>query len=56
MHNCALCNQPLHPCSEWKGTDGYFYCSEFCADSGEPNAAPVLSKDNNVASIAGAPR
>jgi len=34
MHNCAVCNNPLGPWTEWKGDDGRFYCSEFCADAG----------------------
>lgn len=35
MHNCAFCRNPLKPLSEWKASDGQFYCSEFCADAGE---------------------
>ncbi len=35
MHNCAFCKNPLKPLTEWKGNDGKFYCSEFCADAGE---------------------
>ena len=35
MHNCAFCRNPLRPLAEWKGNDGLFYCSEFCADAGE---------------------
>ena len=35
MHNCAFCKNPLRPLTEWKGNDGRFYCSEFCADAGE---------------------
>jgi hypothetical protein len=42
MHKCALCDQPLRPCAEWKGIDGRFYCSEFCADAGEPSEAPPV--------------
>jgi hypothetical protein len=46
MHNCAFCRNPLKPLAEWKGTDGRFYCSEFCADAGEtfePVAASQLA-------------
>jgi len=42
MHHCAFCKNPLRPLTEWKGNDGRFYCSEFCADAGEldvPNQA-----------------
>jgi hypothetical protein len=35
MHNCAFCGNPLMPLSEWKASDGQFFCSEFCADAGE---------------------
>ena len=35
MHDCAFCSSPLHPLSEWRGGDGRFYCSEFCADAGD---------------------
>jgi hypothetical protein len=45
MHNCAFCRNPLRPLAQWKGNDGHFYCSEFCADAGEtisPVAAPRL--------------
>jgi hypothetical protein len=35
MHNCAFCKNPLRPRTEWKGSDGRFYCSEFCADAGD---------------------
>jgi hypothetical protein len=33
MHDCAFCKNPLRPLAEWKGNDGRFYCSEFCADA-----------------------
>ena len=45
MHHCAFCRNPLKPLAEWKGNDGRFYCSEFCADAGEtvdPVAASQL--------------
>ena len=32
MHDCAFCKNPIKPLSDWKGSDGRFYCSEFCAD------------------------
>src|SRR6185369_6971350 len=35
MHHCAFCNNPLRRLTEWKGIDGRFYCSEFCADAGD---------------------
>jgi len=35
MHHCAFCKNPLRPLTEWKGNDGQFYCSEFCADAGD---------------------
>jgi len=53
MHDCAFCKNPLRPLAEWKGSDGRFYCSEFCADSDSTNAA-LLPKNAKRASIAGA--
>ena len=41
MHHCAFCKNPLRPLTEWKGNDGRFYCSEFCADAGETGRAAV---------------
>ena len=35
MHACAFCKNALRPLAEWKGNDGRFYCSEFCADAGD---------------------
>ena len=35
MHNCAFCKNPLSRWSEWKASDGRFYCNEFCADASE---------------------
>ena len=35
MHHFAFCKIPLRPLTEWKGNDGRFYCSEFCADAGD---------------------
>lgn len=43
MHNCAFCKNPLRPQTEWKGSDGRFYCSEFCADAGAMDM-PSLTK------------
>jgi hypothetical protein len=37
MH-CACCSQPIDPKLAWKGASERFYCSEFCADSEEPEA------------------
>jgi hypothetical protein len=47
MHHCAFCNNPLRRLTEWKGIDGRFYCSEFCADAGDsempsPSKSPQL--------------
>jgi hypothetical protein len=53
MHNCAFCNNPLSPLTEWKGNDGRFYCSEFCADAGELDFSP-LSEPQEMASTTGA--
>jgi hypothetical protein len=33
MHTCALCRNTLKPLAEWKGSDGSFYCNEFCAET-----------------------
>jgi hypothetical protein len=44
MHNCALCKNPISLLAEWRGKDGRFYCSEFCAEAGE-----------NVESLAASP-
>jgi hypothetical protein len=44
MHHCAFCKNPLHPLTEWKGNDGQFYCSEFCADAGDTLETSILSK------------
>jgi hypothetical protein len=38
---CALCSRPLAVTSAWKGASDRFYCSEFCADSEVPQAAPA---------------
>jgi hypothetical protein len=40
MHSCAFCKNPISPLAEWKGNDGRFYCSEFCAEAGE-NIEPL---------------
>jgi hypothetical protein len=44
MRNCAFCKNPLRPTAEWKGSDGRFYCNEFCADAGEDQAVHVIPK------------
>jgi hypothetical protein len=41
MHHCAFCKNPLPPLAEWKGDDGRFYCSEFCADAGDTPERPL---------------
>ena len=48
-----LCN-PLRPLAEWKGNDGGFYCSEFCADAGETIEPVAASQPPEMASTAGA--
>jgi hypothetical protein len=45
MHNCAFCKNPLRPLAEWKGNDGLFYCSEFCADAGETRATRLQRRN-----------
>ena len=42
MHHCAFCKNPLDRWSEWKGTDGRFYCSEFCAEGGAVHDASLM--------------
>jgi hypothetical protein len=54
MHNCALCKNPIKPLSDWKGSDGRFYCSEFCADASESIEPGVAAKQPDMASTAGA--
>jgi hypothetical protein len=39
MHNCPFCKNPLRPWTECKGSDGRFYCSEFCSDAGGSSTA-----------------
>jgi hypothetical protein len=53
MHNCEFCRNPLRPLAEWKGYDGRFYCSEFCADAGtiDPVAASQLPEMASTAGI-----
>jgi hypothetical protein len=41
MRNCPFCKNPLTPGMEWKGSDGRFYCNEFCADAGEDQIVHV---------------
>jgi hypothetical protein len=47
MHNCAFCRNPLNPLSEWKASDGQFYCSEFCADAGE-SARTLIARPHDI--------
>jgi hypothetical protein len=54
MHNCAFCRNPLWPLAEWKGNDGRFYCSEFCADAGETIEPVAASQPPDMAYTAGA--
>ena len=42
MHDCAFCKTPLRPLAEWKGSDGCFYCSEFCADAGNMEISNIV--------------
>jgi len=39
---CAFCGRPIKAKSAWKGASEQFYCSEFCADSEEPQTAPAV--------------
>src|ERR1044071_6154518 len=52
MHHCAFCKNPLRPLTEWKGNDGRFYCSEFCADAGELDV-PRLANPPEIAATTG---
>ena len=54
MHNCAFCSNPLRQLAEWKGNDGRFYCSDFCADAGETIEPVAASQPPEMASTAGA--
>jgi hypothetical protein len=56
MRDCAFCRKALTLWTEWKGTDGQFYCSEFCADSEETSNVLVPPKPREVGSLAGAQR
>lgn len=56
MHHCAFCKNPLRPLTEWKGNDGRFYCSEFCADAGDTTETAIVSKPAEIAPEVGAPR
>jgi len=49
MHDCAFCKNPLRPLAEWKGNDGRFYCSEFCADAGDMETSNVVQPSNSAA-------
>ena len=44
MHSCPFCKNPLRPGMEWKGSDGRFYCNEFCADAGEDQIVHLVPK------------
>jgi len=50
MQHCAFCKNPLIQLSEWKGTDGRFYCNEFCADASE--ATELVHRSVPPASLA----
>jgi hypothetical protein len=54
MYNCAFCRNPLRPLTEWKGSDGCFYCSEFCAETGETDMQHLPR--SSEAPTAGAPQ
>src|SRR5262249_1780192 len=41
MRSCVVCGRPLTPLAEWRGSDGRFYCSEFCAEAED---APIAAK------------
>jgi hypothetical protein len=32
---CLCCGRPIEPRYAWRGCNGRFYCSGFCADSGD---------------------
>ena len=53
MHHYAFCRNPLKPLAEWKGNDGRFYCSEFCADAGETIDPVAASQLPEMASTPG---
>jgi hypothetical protein len=38
MHNCMFCRNPLNRNSEWKASEGRFYCNEYCADAEDSTA------------------
>jgi hypothetical protein len=44
MRNCPFCKNPLRPGMEWKGSDGRFYCNEFCADAGADQIVHAVPK------------
>ena len=50
----ALFVQSPETIAEWKGDDGGFYCSEFCADAGETIEPVAASQPPEMASTAGA--
>ena len=44
MRTCVICGRPLRQLAEWKGRDGRFYCSEFCAETVDMRTAPAPMK------------
>jgi hypothetical protein len=42
MFRCTLCGRPLAPTTAWKGRGERYYCSEFCAESEEPQNASAI--------------
>jgi hypothetical protein len=56
MHHCAFCKNPLWPLTEWKGNDGRFYCSEFCADAGDTSETSIISRPAEIVPEAGIQR
>jgi hypothetical protein len=53
MRNCPFCKNPIKPLAEWKGNNGRFYCSEFCADAGDTNE-PLATSSAPRATVAAA--
>jgi hypothetical protein len=41
MRTCSFCRSVLKPNSDWKGSDGAFYCNEFCAETADTPSSGV---------------
>jgi len=44
MRTCVICGRPLRVLAEWKGRDGRFYCSEFCAEAADTRTTPASAR------------